>query len=423
MHSSLFSLAILSSLMLSLQSCGQQEASSQLILDEAATTRIDTLLRGMVQSGKLAGASAIVWEKGAERYFGAFGMADRDANIEMSRNTIARIYSMTKPITGVALMKLWEDGALKLDDLVEWYVPELAGLQVYTGVDSDGNITTEPQRRRMTIRDLTRNTAGFYNGGDDPGIGALWEKAGIRDFDKPLSDFGNQLARAPLFYQPGEKWIYGIAVDVEALIIERVSGKPFYEFVRETVLDPLGMNETRYVVPESDRNRFMAEYDTDDDGMLQQRPQDPNSLNLTRRALTPGAYGLTSTLDDYLRFTRMLLNGGELDGVRILAPYTVRIISTSNLSDSVTDRSWLPGKGEVGFGINVAVRVRPPASAEENPGTVGEFFWDGAASTLFWVDPLNDLTAVLFVQLFPFDQIGLHHGFRRAVYGPYTPVE
>jgi CubicO group peptidase (beta-lactamase class C family) len=146
------------------------------------------------------------------------------------------------------------------------------------------------------------------------------------------------------------------------------------------------------------------------------------AFNTKRWALTPGSYGLTSTVDDYMRFARMLLNGGALDGVRILKPETVRLMATSHLSDSITERSWLPSKGRVGFGIDFAVRTRPPATAAENNGVVGEFFWDGAASTLFWVDPVNDLAAVLFVQLMPFDRVGLHKSFRDAVYGQFTPT-
>jgi len=186
------------------------------------------------------------------------------------------------------------------------------------------------------------------------------------------------------------------------------------------VLAPLGMSETRYVVPEADRDRMAAVYRRGDDGALS--PIDGiDTFNTQAWPLTPGGWGLTSTLDDYSRFAQMLLNGGVLDGVRILQPETVRLMATSHLDDAVTQRMWLPSKGQVGFGIDFAVRVRPPASADENPGTVGEFFWDGAASTLFWVDPVNELTAVLFVQLMPFDGVGLHHGVREAVYGPFRP--
>ncbi len=179
---------------------------------------------------------------------------------------------------------------------------------------------------------------------------------------------------------------------------------------------------TRHFVPEGDRDRMAALYDrNDEEGLTRVPDEGAFAFNTNHWALTPGGFGLTSTLDDYMRFARMLVNEGEYEGVRILQPETVRLMATNHLPDSVTERSWLPSKGQVGFGIDFAVRVRPPVSAEENNGVVGEFFWDGAASTLFWVDPSNDLTAVLFVQLFPFDQVGLHKQFRDAVYGRFVP--
>jgi CubicO group peptidase (beta-lactamase class C family) len=183
------------------------------------------------------------------------------------------------------------------------------------------------------------------------------------------------------------------------------------------------MRETRYVVPPRDLPRFAAMYQRSDAGALTHVPDSAaHAFNLRAWPLTPGSYGLTATIDDYMRFARMLVNGGTLDGVRVLRPETVRLMATSHLSEDVTDRAWLPSKGQVGFGVDFAVRVRPPATAAENNGVVGEFFWDGAASTLFWVDPANELTAVLFVQLMPFDRVGLHKRFRDAVYGPYAPA-
>jgi len=176
-------------------------------------------------------------------------------------------------------------------------------------------------------------------------------------------------------------------------------------------------------VPESDRGRLAAMYQRGDDGVLRRAPDSTAlAFNTRRWPLTPGGSGFTSTIDDYLRFARMLLNGGALDagGRRVLRPETVRLMATSHLSDSVTNRMWLPSKGQVGFGVDVAVRTRPPATPAENNGVVGEFFWDGLASTVFWVDPKNEVTAVLFTQHVPFDPIKLHKGFRDAVYGPVT---
>jgi CubicO group peptidase (beta-lactamase class C family) len=207
-------------------------------------------------------------------------------------------------------------------------------------------------------------------------------------------------------------------VDVEAYLVERLSGKPFDQYLKETIFDPLGMNNTRYVVPESDRKRFAAMYRKSDDGKLTRIPNEADTFNTKNWPLKPGGFGLTSTLDDYMKFARMLVNKGTLGSITILKPETVKLMATNHLSDIISQRMWLPTKGQVGFGIDFAVRLRPPTSKEENNGVVGEFFWDGAASTLFWVDPVNDLTAVLFVQIFPFYG-KLHKSFRDAVYGEY----
>jgi CubicO group peptidase (beta-lactamase class C family)/streptogramin lyase len=384
--------------------------------------RIDSTLGSLVAAGSVAGVSALVWEKGKEAYFGAFGMADREAARPMRRDAIVQIFSMTKPVTGVALMTLYEQGKFQLDDPLEKYMPEFANLRVYGGADANGAPILVPPRRSVTIRDITRHTAGFATGPDNPGVGSLYKAADPLNRNNTLAEFARRLATVPLWFQPEAKWEYGPSVDVQAYLVERLSGQPFAQYVREHVLAPLRMTDTRYVVPESDRPRLAAMYNRSDAGVLSRAP-DESALAFNTRAwpLTPGSYGLTSTLDDYMRFARMLVNGGELDGVRILKPETVRLMATSHLADTITQRSWLPSKGQVGFGIDFAVRSRPPATAEENNGVVGEFFWDGAASTLFWVDPTNQLTAVLFVQLMPFDRVGLHKGFRDAVYGPYQP--
>jgi CubicO group peptidase (beta-lactamase class C family) len=274
----------------------------------------------------------------------------------------------------------------------------------------------------MTIRDLTRHTAGFASNAGDSGAGAFLATADPMNRNNTLAQMAARLGQVPLWSHPGERWHYGLSVDVQAFLVERLSGQPFERYVRERILEPLRMRETRYVVPARDRGRLAAAYQRSNAGVLS-RIQDSAAFAFNTREwpLTPGGYGLTATIDDYMRFARMLVNGGELDGVRILKPETVRLMTTNHLSDSVTERSWLPSKGQVGFGVDFAVRLRPPATAAENNGVVGEFFWDGAASTLFWVDPVNELTAVLFVQLLPFDRVQLHKGFRDAVYRTRTP--
>jgi CubicO group peptidase (beta-lactamase class C family) len=393
------------------------------IVTGATKTRIDSTLRRLTQTGAVAGVSALVFEKGHEAYFGAFGMADRENKRPMARNAIVQIFSMTKPITGVALMTLYEQGKFALDDPLAKHLPEFASLRVYAGVDEAGKPILVPPKRAVTVRDITRHTAGFATGADNPGVGPLFRDANPMARTNTLVQMGEKLAKVPLWFHPEEKWAYGVSVDVQALLVERLSGQPFDKYVQQRVFAPLKMLETRYFVPEGDRSRLAAMYNRSDAGVLTRQPDaQAFAFNTNRWPLTPGGFGFTSTLDDYMRFARMLLNGGELEGTRVLKPETVRLMATSHLSDTITDRSWLPSKGRVGFGIDFAVRTRPPANAQENNGVVGEFFWDGAASTLFWVDPVSNLAAVLFVQLMPFDRVGLHKGFRDAVYGPFTPA-
>ena len=399
--------------------CTSSDNQSSIIITDKAKARLDSLLQKVVADSSIAGASALVFENGKEVYFNAFGHSDKEAGTAMDRNTLVRIYSMTKPITGVALMSLYEKGAFQLDDPLSKYLPEFANVQVYIDSDAKGNPILEKPKREITVRDITRHTAGFAGNPDTTTyVGRILEKADPMNLENTLSDMSKKLATVPLVFHPGEQWSYGICVDVQALLVERLSGKPFQQYVEEKILTPLKMGNTRYVVPAEDMKRFSAVY-TIKDSKLSRVPDDAvNKFNTKAWPLTPGGYGFTAPIDDYMRFAQMLVNDGELDGTRILKPETVKLMATNQLADSVTERMWLPSKGRVGFGIDFAVRVAEPESADEKNGAVGEFFWDGAASTLFWVDPKNNLTAVLFVQKFPFDN-SLHKQFRDAVYGTW----
>ncbi|AKC86925.1 beta-lactamase [Pseudoxanthomonas suwonensis] len=380
--------------------------------------RIDTVLGGLVDSGALVGASALVWQDGQEAYFGAFGLADREAGRPMARDTLVQIFSMTKPVTGVALMQLYEQGKFQLDDPVAKYLPEFDGVRVYAGADVKGRPILAAPPRPITVRDLMRHTAGFAGGGSEPGqFGDLYRKADLERIDITLAEASRRLASVPLLYPPGTRWLYSSAVDVQARLVEVLSGQPFDRYLQEHVFDPLRMGDTGYVLHDGDRGRIAALYTRSDDGVMTRVP-DAKAFEFNRRdwPMKPGGWGLVSTLDDYMRFARMLVDGGELDGVRVLRPETVRLMASDALPAAATDRSWLPGKGQVGFGIDFAVRTAPPANAEEASGEVGEFFWDGMANTLFWVDPLNRIAAVLFTQYVPFGKVPLHKAFRDAVY-------
>lgn len=407
-------------LLAGLWACAPTEtAEESKIIDDTARNRIDSTLQSLVDAGSIAGVSALIYEKEKEVYYNAFGYADREAQEPMDRQTIVRIYSMTKPITGTALMTLYEKGAFQLDDPLGKYAPEFADMQVYLGPDEDGNMILEPAKRPVSIRDITRHTSGIVsNTPDTAAYGQLLRATNPMDLENTLEEMAAKFGSLPLAFHPGDQWAYGPSVDIQAFLVERLSGMPYAAYVQANVLDPLKLEETRYYLPEEDRDRFAALYRKTESGQLERIPdENADAVNTKHWPMTPGGFGLTSTIDDYMRFARMLVNRGTFDGATILKPETVDLMATSQLSDTISQRMWLPSKGQVGFGIDFAVRTRPPASVEENHGIVGEFFWDGAASTLFWVDPVNELTAVLFVQIFPFDG-ALHKKFRDAVYGP-----
>lgn len=379
---------------------------------------IDHVLRGIVEQGRAVGVSALVYERGQEAYAGAFGMADREAGRAMARDTLAQVYSMTKPVTGVVLMTLFEEGKFELDAPLSTYLPEYADVQVYAGEDADGTPRLVAPARPILVRDILRHTAGFASAQEDTPVARMYRDAGVDGRDHTLAQMSQRLAKVPLAYPPGTRWLYGISVDVQARLAEVLSGKPFAHLVRERVLEPLKMHDTAFFVPEDRRVRMTAMYRLGEDGAFTRLP-DAHALDNAYQPWAmeaPGGYGLVSTLDDFMRFGRMLAAGGTLEGVRVLKPETVALMATDMLSPDVTDRSWLPGKGQVGFGIDFAVRHSPPASEDEASGAVGEFFWDGYANTLFWVDPKHDLVAVLFTQSIPPGGTDLHKRFRDAVY-------
>jgi CubicO group peptidase (beta-lactamase class C family) len=385
--------------------------------DKVDKSTIDAALSGLVESKALVGVSALVYEDGHEAYFGAFGYADREAGKPMTRDTLVQIFSMTKPVAGVALMQLYEAGKFQLDDPLEKYAPVFANMHVYAGIDPHGEVMYEPVHRAATIRDITRHTVGFAAGNDHTPASEIYRAADATNKRYTLAEQSQKLASLPLLFQPGTRWLYGPAVNVQAYLVERLSGTPFDKYLEEKIFKPLGMKNTRYVLRPQDRARMAAMYDWHQDGSMTREP-DEEALEFNGRdwPLKPGNFGLISCLDDYMRFARMLQNGGELDGQRILKPETVRLMATDALPANLTDKDFLPTKGQVGFGIDFAARIRPPANAQEASGAVGEFFWDGAANTLFWVDPLNKITAVLFTQYKPFGKVPLHKVFRDAVY-------
>jgi CubicO group peptidase (beta-lactamase class C family) len=388
-----------------------------LVIEAAA---IEAALKSLVESKQLLGVSALVYQNDQEVFFGAFGLADRENGVPYARDTVVQIFSMTKPVTGVALMKLFERGKFKLDDPLEIFIPEFANPRVYAGLDDAGQPRWETAKRKITMRDVLTHTAGFTQGGEDPTpVGAIYRELDPRAKTNTLTEFAQKFAQVPLAYQPGTKWVYSNAVDVQAYLVEKISGVPFDKFLELHIFNPLGMTSTRYTIlpTDEDRPKLAAMYTRNDDGSFtRQGDEEAFGFNGQAWPLKPGNFGLVSTLDDYMKFARMLLGNGKLGRARILKPETVQLMATDLLPPGLTDRHFLPSKGQVGFGVDFAVRIAPPKDASEASGAVGEFFWDGAANTLFWVDPRNQVAAVLFTQYRPFGRVPVHKHFRDAVY-------
>lgn len=380
-------------------------------------SRIDRALRQMVAGGRVAGASVLIWQHGREIYFGSAGYADREANKPIRRDSLFQVWSMTKPVTGVGLMRLWEQGKFGLDEPLAKYLPEYGDTKVFAGKDSAGNPILKSPDRPILIRDILRHTAGFayWDGPEYPE--QVLGKVDPLNIKNTLAEFSRKMATIPLMYEPGTQWRYSAAADVQARLIEKLSGEPFETYMRENVLVPLGMKDSAWTQPESRFPRLATAYEVGPDNKLRRKSEkDIRALNFSDRKLTMGGAGLATTADDYMRFARMLLGHGSLGATHILKPSTLRLMTTDQLDPKMTERLWLPTKGNGGFGLDFFVRDGRPLNAGENRGSTGEFFWDGAWTTLFWVDPANDMAVVFLVQKDPFDGT-LHHDIRAAVYG------
>ena len=356
--------------------------------------RLNGAMQGLVDDGLLAGITTMISRHGKVAHFGTFGHQNIEDGVEMSEDTIFRIYSMTKPITGVALMILYEEGKFRLSDPVHRYIPEFEGLVVAKEDGPNGQPITEPADHPMTIRELMAHTAGLsYGIFSQSQVDALYNEANVLDNNSTLKDMIDKLSKIPLRQQPGSMWHYSVAVDVQGYLVEVLSGQKFDEFLNERVFGPLGMNDTAFHVAADKADRFSQVYTHDADGNLMAQ----EGFGGRRDYLDPptflsGGGGLVSTTMDYMRFSQMLLNGGELDGVRILAPSTVKLMHLNHLPRELKEMS--PGTG---FGLDFAVVLDPVAA---DGISKGEYYWGGAAGTWFWIDPKEDLVFVGMIQHF-----------------------
>ena len=375
-------------------------------LSTAQLDRLAAVTREHVASGVVPGALIVIARHGRIAYVESFGARDRAANKAMAEDAIFRLYSMTKPIVSVAVMMLVEEGRLQVDDPVSRYLPEIGSMKV--GVerkDASGASTVEmvAPSRPMTVQDLLRHTSGLTYGGRARGpVADLVRAARLGSRSESNQEFVDKLSRTPLMFSPGARWEYGVSTDVLGRLVEVISGKPLGVFLEERIFRPLGMVDTAFWIPPAKLARAAQPW---------QRPGGPPMTPRFDVAVQPrfesGGGGLTGTAADYLRFTTMLLNGGELNGQRLLGKKSVEFMT----ADHTGALAGLPA----GLGFGLGFQVRRQAGVAGLPGSAGEYGWAGNAGTLFWIDPAEQLIAMYMVQVSDTDRIALRNQFRTMV--------
>jgi CubicO group peptidase (beta-lactamase class C family) len=374
-----------------------------------------------IGAGKIAGSLTAVLRQDQLAYLHVAGQRDRERELPMTRDTLFRIYSMSKPVTSLALMTLWERGLFSLDDPVQRFIPEWAALRVRSG-GSWPLFETRAPERPMRIRDLLTHCAGLtYDFMRSTNIDYAYRKlqVGLPVPGYTLQKMIEQLAELPLEFSPGERWNYSIATDVLGFLIERISGQPFPDYLRQVIFEPLGMVDTVFSPREDQLNRFASCYSRDAQKrlILQDDAQASQFLN---RTFFSGGGGLLSTASDYLRFCRMLAAGGQLDGQRIVGRRTLEMMTANHLPGGADlARASLAGFSEtthegVGFGLGFACKLDPVANGY--PATRGSYYWGGMASTLFWVDPAEELIVLFMTQLMPSSTFNFRGQLEALVY-------
>jgi CubicO group peptidase (beta-lactamase class C family) len=372
--------------------------------------RLHGFLEAQIEAGRVSGAIVLLARQGQIVDWQAFGQRDLAAAAAMERDTIVRIYSMSKLVTSVAVLTLFEEGRFKLDDPITKFIPELASLQVFTGGTADAP-QLEPARAPLTIKQLLTHTAGFtYDFGDSP-LEQLYKRADLWGAPN-FKAFIERAAKLPLAHHPGERWTYGINTDVLGYLVEVVSGQPFEAFLEERLFRPLRLPDTGFLVPPEKQGRLARIYELGPEGKL--RPAKPilDSYRAPGQGWPSGGAGLFSTIGDFARFGQMLLNGGRLEGTQVLGRKTVELMLANHLNHLPSPTH--PWNVSEGFGLGGSVRL--DLAKGNNLGSVGQFGWSGAATTYFNLDPHEDTLALLFLQHFPYDQHGLFPTFSTLFY-------
>jgi CubicO group peptidase (beta-lactamase class C family) len=396
-------------------------------MSKTAFDRIDAHLKHRyVEAGRFPGTQLLVYRRGKIVHSAVQGFADVERKAPMKDDTIFRIYSMTKPITSVAFMTLFEEGRVALDEPVHKYIPEWKNLGVFQAGTAPAFLTRPPSRP-MLIVDLLRHTSGLtYGFQQRSNVDAAYREMKIGEVEKSgtLQSMIEDLAKIPLEFSPGEAWNYSVSTDVIGYLIGKISGKPFEQFLQERIFDPLGMTDTGFFVPPAKAHRLAACYSADGKGGRTLQDDPTESSFLSPPSFISGGGGLCSTSADYLTFCRALLNGGELDGVRLIGPKTLALMTSNHLpggrdltemSRSLFSEATYAG---VGFGLGFSVTMHP--SQTLIPGSAGEYAWGGAASTAFWIDPAEELIAIFLTQLLPSSSYPVRRELRTMVYAGIT---
>ncbi|MGO9329092.1 MAG: serine hydrolase domain-containing protein [Steroidobacteraceae bacterium] len=364
-------------------------APEELGLSSARLDRLRQVMRRETERGRVPGAVALVARRGRIAYFESCGERDPVKGVPMSKDTIFRIYSMTKPIVSAAAMMLWEEGRFLLNEPIRKYLPELANLKV--AVQRGDQIDLEPARREMTIQDLLRHTSGLtYEFRGNGPVQKLYMAAKIFRADVSNAEHVAMLGQLPLIEEPGTRWEYSRSTDVVGRLVEVLSGLPLSVYLERHILTPLGMPDTAFHVPPVHHGRLAEAFGQD--------PDSGAAVRLMNVRAPPkfesGGAGLVSTAADYARFLQMLLNGGTLDGVRLLSRKTIEFMTADHLGSMTGAPDLLPPG--YGFGLGFAVRLQ--TGIAQVPGSIGQYFWGGLAGTTFWVDPAEQLFAILLIQ-------------------------
>jgi CubicO group peptidase (beta-lactamase class C family) len=389
-------------------------------LSSERLTRVNAWAQRLVDDGKLAGLTTMVARRGKLVHFNTCGMADIKRETPMAADTIFRFYSMTKPLTSTAVMMLYEEGHFQLDDPITRFLPCFKDMRVSVG-GMRGKLETVPAERDISFRDLLTHTSGLtYGFMEATPVDGQYRDRGV-DFqasDKTLGEVVEVAADIPLLAQPGAEWNYSIATDVLGHLVAVISGKPFDQFLRERVTGPLGMVDTEFHVPADKLSRFAANYTALPDGRLMLIDDPQKSIFGKQRKICSGGGGLVSSATDYMRFCRMMLNKGELDGARLLGRKTVELMTTNHLRGDMAAMGQARFSESsyygIGFGLGFSVMLDPAKA--QILGTPGEYAWGGAASTAFWIDPAEDMAVIMLTQLMPSSTYPIRRELRVLTY-------